>query len=67
MEHSLPTEGYVKAVQIQKAMNIGRTTFFNLVTKGVFEKPVKLGHRISVWDVAYVRKFIKEYGQAKDA
>ena len=71
---SLPTEGYVRLERIigNKKKNIppvfpvGRTTWLQGVTDGIYPKPVRLSERTVAWNVEDIRKLIAEREVAKN-
>lgn len=66
--HKLPETGYLRLPQIigdPKAeppipaiIPVGKSTWWNGVRSGRFPKPVKLGPRITAWDVSSIRALV---------
>ena len=57
---TLPSEGFTRPKVIHKAFGIGLSTFWSLVAANKFPAGIKLSPRITVWDVADVRRWMEE-------
>ncbi|MBN9360835.1 MULTISPECIES: AlpA family transcriptional regulator [unclassified Devosia] len=58
---SLPSEGFVRLRSIiapAGPLPIGRSTLWEWVKLGKFPSPVRLGTRVTGWDVRQVRAFL---------
>jgi predicted DNA-binding transcriptional regulator AlpA len=68
--HKLPNEGYLRLPQIigDKTANpeippvipVCKSTWWQGIKSGKFPKPIKLGHRVTVWRVADIRELIEK-------
>lgn len=63
---TLPTEGYVRLPKILEVIPIGKTSWWGGVKSGKYPKPIKLGHRTTVWDVRDIRQLIADLGQNQE-
>jgi predicted DNA-binding transcriptional regulator AlpA len=56
---SLPLEGYARMPTVRAvAGNVGSSTIWLWVKKGVFPKPVKLGPNVTAWRVDELRDWL---------
>jgi len=68
--HSLPETGYVRLPQIvgdpkanppiPAVIPVSKSTWWAGVKSGRFPRPVKLGPRITVWNVEKIRELIEQ-------
>jgi predicted DNA-binding transcriptional regulator AlpA len=56
---TFPIDGNVRAKQSAAFLGIGLSTFNKYVAEGRIRKPIKFGHRVSVWDAKYIRELAK--------
>lgn len=58
----LPAAGYVRQAQlIPGIIPVSSPTLWRWCKAGHFPKPVKLGPRVTAWDVAAVRAWIEQH------
>ncbi len=57
---TLPVEGFVRPKVLHKALGIGLSTLWDWVAGEKFPRGIKLSPRITVWDVADVRRWMEE-------
>lgn len=63
----LPREGLVRLADFVgkgKAIPVSKSTWYSWVKAGKAVQPMRLGSRLSVYDVASVRSFIRSYGKS---
>lgn len=58
---SLPTQGFIRLPQVLAVFPVGRSTWWAGVRSGRFPQPVKLGPRVTAWDVAAIRALIERF------
>lgn len=51
----LPEEGFVRLPQVLEVIPVSKSTWFRGIQSGRFPTPVKLGARVSAWDVRDIR------------
>ena len=56
----LPEVGYLRTHDVLKIFPICRTTLYKLIKNGLFPAPVKLGPKLSAWDVQTIREFMDQ-------
>ena len=61
---TMPSTGYLRVSQVLKFIPVSKTTWWTGVKTGRFPKAIKLGERITVWDVKDIRNYINSF-QAK--
>ncbi|ENO3941156.1 AlpA family phage regulatory protein [Aeromonas veronii] len=61
--HTLPAEGYVRAKVLAPMLGIAVVTLWRWAATGKFPKPIKLGERVTAWDVGHVRAYMAAQGQ----
>ena len=54
----MPKSGFVRLPTILELIPVSRSTFFEMVSRGEFARPVKLSSRVSAWRVEDVNAFI---------
>ena len=59
-EISLPAEGFVRPKVLHKSLGIGLSTLWDWQASGKFPQGTKLSPRITVWDVADIRRWMEE-------
>ncbi|GHT98496.1 hypothetical protein FACS1894126_4050 [Alphaproteobacteria bacterium] len=59
-------ERFLRLPQILKLIPIGKSTLWEKVKKGEFQKQIKLGPKISVWKVSDVQAYIDNYCRASN-
>lgn len=57
---ALPTEGFVRPKILHKILGIGLNTLWDWVAQHKFPRGIKLSSRITVWNVADVRRWMAE-------
>ncbi len=57
----LPTEGFVRPKTLHKILGIGLNTLWDWIARGRFPHGTKFGARITVWNVADVRRWMEEH------
>ncbi len=57
---TLPTEGFVRPKVLHKVLGIGLNTLWDWQASGKFPRGTKLSQRITVWNVADVRRWMAE-------
>ena len=70
----LPESGYIRLSQligdlgadppIPPIIPVGKSSIWAWVKAGRFPEPVKLGPRVTAWDVRLIRKFLDEHAVA---
>lgn len=55
---ALPQEGFVRLPMVLQVLGISRSSFWAGIKEGRFPKPIKLGPRISAWQVDDIRQLI---------
>ncbi|KAF0233781.1 MAG: hypothetical protein FD177_1193 [Desulfovibrionaceae bacterium] len=53
-----PQDHFLRAKEVWPRLGISKSTFYDLISKGKFPKPRKLGTRTSVWQNSQVEKFM---------
>ena len=72
----LPATGYVRLAQLIGDLNadppippiipVGKSSIWSWVKAGRFPAPVKIGPRVTAWDVRSVRRFLDDHSVARD-
>ena len=57
---TLPTEGFVRPKVLHKVLGIGLNTLWDWQASGKFPRGTKLSQRVTVWNVADVRRWMAE-------
>ena len=57
---TLPTEGFVRPKVLHKVLGIGLNTLWDWQASGKYPRGTKLSQRITVWNVADVRRWMAE-------
>lgn len=57
---TLPAEGFVRPKILHKILGIGLNTLWDWVAQHKFPRGIKLSARITVWNVADVRRWMEE-------
>jgi prophage regulatory protein len=52
------TDCFIRKPTVLKATDLGDSTLFHLIRKGIFPKPYKLSARISAWKLSEVQAWI---------
>lgn len=60
---SLPATGFVRIRQILAVFPVSASTWWAGVASGKFPKPIKLGHRTTVWRAEDIHALIAALGQ----
>lgn len=60
----IPPTGFVRISTILKYVPVSRSTWWAGCKSGRFPKPIKLGHRTTVWKAEEIHNLIKELGQS---
>ncbi|MDQ6976428.1 MAG: AlpA family phage regulatory protein [Mariprofundaceae bacterium] len=55
---TLPSEGFVRIETVLAVIPISKTAWNDGIREGLFPPPVKLGTRLSMWNVADIRTLI---------
>jgi len=58
----LPEAGFIRLPTVLAVFPVSKTTLWEMIKKGTFPKPVKLGPRISAWPVEAIRAFLEAVG-----
>ncbi|MDL2317373.1 AlpA family phage regulatory protein [Desulfovibrio sp. OttesenSCG-928-A18] len=60
---SIPVTGFVRIRQILAVIPVSASTWWAGVAAGKFPKPIKLGHRTTVWRAEDIHSLIETLGQ----
>lgn len=58
-QHSLPETGFVRLPAILEVIPVSKSTWWKGVKEGRYPRPVKLGPRITAWEVGSIRALIE--------
>lgn len=64
---ALPLTGYVRQKPLLDVLPISGASLWRWVNAGTFPKPLKLSERVTAWDVAEVREWMRERAQGVPA
>ena len=64
LAHALPPEGFVRLPRVLGIFDMGKSTVWAMVKSGTFPKPHKIGPRVTAWNVADLREFIRRHQSA---
>lgn len=62
----IPVTGFVRIRQILAVIPVSASTWWVGVASGKFPKPIKLGHRTTVWRAEDIHALIESLGQAHE-
>lgn len=60
----IPVTGFVRIRQILAVIPVSASTWWAGVASGKFPKPIKLGHRTTVWRAEDIHALIESLGHA---
>ena len=50
---------YMRAKELIKYLSISRATLYNWAKKEDFPKPIKASHKVTLWDVEAIEKYLQ--------
>jgi prophage regulatory protein len=63
---TLPDVGFVRLPTVLTVFPVGRSTWWAGVKSGRFPRPVKLGPRVTAWNVADIKELLENLGVGRE-